>query len=353
MATATVAILSPGEMGAGIARLLRAYNFRIITSNSGRRPSATAYDSYTTDRAAACQIEFVSSDVDLINQADIILSVVPPSESLPTARRVGYAYTYVARGNKPPLYFIDLNATSPGLAERIEEVFARPGIGGTGVRFVDGAILGGPPEYVQTAENPGGAWRKPRIVVSGPERLVGEAGQRLEEALGLKWVGDRVGQASGLKMCFASLTKGLNGLAIQSFTTAANLSLLPELKEEISAYFPPLLDFLERSVPATPPKAYRCVREMEEIADTHSQTGFSRAVFSGIAEVYRGVAQDDELGKERFDRRNRGTTVEDFAECIREGLSRKEEENNRANAAAAAGWVQQPPGRAVERMLVD
>lgn len=170
-------------------------------------PSFPHRSSYTTDRAAACHIEFVSSDVDLINQADFILSVVPPSESLPTARRVGYAYTYVARGNKPPLYFIDLNATSPGLAERIEEVFARPGIGGTGVRFVDGAILGGPPEYVPTPENPGGEWRKPRIVLSGPERLVGEAGQRLEEALGFKWVGDRVGQASGLKMCFASLTK--------------------------------------------------------------------------------------------------------------------------------------------------
>lgn len=120
---------------------------------------------------------------------------------MPIARRVGYAYTYVARGNKPPLYFIDLNATSPGLAEKTEEVFARPGMSGTGVRFVDGAILGGPPEFIE------GQWRKPRIVVSGPERLVGEAGQRLEEALGLRWVGERVGQASGLKMCFASLTK--------------------------------------------------------------------------------------------------------------------------------------------------
>lgn len=163
--------------------------------------STSTYSSYTTDRATASQIEFVNSDVDLINQADFILSVVPPSESLPIARRVGYAYTYVARGNKPPLYFIDLNATSPGLAEKTEEVFARPGMSGTGVRFVDGAILGGPPEFVD------GQWRKPRIVVSGPERLVGEAGQRLEEALGLRWVGERVGQASGLKMCFASLTK--------------------------------------------------------------------------------------------------------------------------------------------------
>lgn len=132
---------------------------------------------------------------------------------------------------------------------------------------------------------------------------------------------------------------------MQSFTTASHLSLLPELKEELEAYFPPLLTFLERTIPSTPPKAYRCVREMEEIADTHSQTGFSRAVFSGIAEVYRGVAQDEELGKERPEERIRGTTVEDFAECVKEGLNRKEEENNRAGEK----WM----GRAVERMLVD
>jgi len=84
---------------------------------------------------------------------------------------------------------------------------------------------------------------------------------------------------------------------------------------------------------------------MEEIADTHSQTGFSRAVFSGIAEVYRGVAQDDELRKERPEGRVRGTTVEDFADCVREGLNRKEEANNRAGEERK--W------RTVESMLID
>jgi 3-hydroxyisobutyrate dehydrogenase-like beta-hydroxyacid dehydrogenase len=163
--------------------------------------------SYTYDRAAAAQIEFVSSDVDLINQADFILSIVPPSEALPTARRVGYAYTYANRGNRSPLFYLDLNAISPSLAESIEDVFMKPAIGGNGaLRFVDGAILGGPPEFVPDGEG-GGEWTKPRVVVSGRERLTGEAGARLVEVLGLRWVGERVGQASGLKMCFASLTK--------------------------------------------------------------------------------------------------------------------------------------------------
>lgn len=86
---------------------------------------------------------------------------------------------------------------------------------------------------------------------------------------------------------------------------------------------------------------------MEEIADTHSQTGFSRAVFSGIAEVYRSVAQDEEFKEERPGVRTRGTTVEDFADCVREGLHRKQEANNRAGEEKK--WM----GRAVERMLID
>jgi len=87
-------------------------------------------------------------------------------------------------------------------------VFSKPTAGANSVvRFIDGAILGGVPEFMQGPGGVGGVWRKPRVVVSGKEKLVGDGGRLLEEVLGLRWVGDRVGQASGLKMCFASLTK--------------------------------------------------------------------------------------------------------------------------------------------------
>lgn len=350
MAGTTVAILSPGEMGSGIACLLKAHQFRVITSISGR-------SSYTYNRAIASKIEFVSSDIDLINQADFILSIVPPSEALPTARRVGYAYTYAARGNKSPLYYFDLNAVSPNLAEKVQDVFSKPTAGANNVvRFIDGAILGGVPEFIQGPGGVGGVWRKPRVVVSGKEKLVGDSGRLLEEVLGLRWVGDRVGQASGLKMCFASLTKGLTGLAVQSFTTASNLSLLPALKEELAIFYPPLLTFLESAVPNVPPKAYRFVREMEEIADTHAEAGFSRAVFSGIADIYRGVAQDEVLGKERSGERNKGQTVDDFADTYGEGMRRREEVNRNGNNGGVQDGVELEKkwmGRAVERMAID
>jgi hypothetical protein len=93
------------------------------------------------------------------------------------------------------------------------------------------------------------------------------------------------------------------GLATQSFTSAERMGLLPALKEELGAYAPPLgshlLGFLENHVTRVPTVAFRWVREMEEIADTHAETGFEHDVFRGIAEVYRSVSEDSEVGRRR------------------------------------------------------
>lgn len=78
-----------------------------------------------------------------------------------------------------------------------------------------------------------------------------------------------------------------------------------------------------------PPKAYRWVREMEEIAATYAEEGgFERALFEGVAGVYRFVAEDTVLGAEKMGVRKRGRTVEDVAAAMGEGLEakRKKEE---------------------------
>jgi Domain of unknown function (DUF1932) len=113
------------------------------------------------------------------------------------------------------------------------------------------------------------------------------------------------------------------------------------------------MDFLEKAVPSVPPKAYRFVRELEEVADTHAEAGFSRAVFSGIADIYRGVAQDDILGKERTEERSRGQTVDDFADTYWEGMRRREEKNLNRHQQDGGGPPEKWMGRAVERMLID
>ena len=76
-----------------------------------------------------------------------------------------------------------------------------------------------------------------------------------------------------------------------------------------------------------PPKAYRWVNEMEEIAMCHSDEGCfegeGKGIFDGVAAVYRSVADDTVLGEEKTERRKRGLTVEDVAECMGEGLRNK------------------------------
>lgn len=81
-----------------------------------------------------------------------------------------------------------------------------------------------------------------------------------------------------------------------------------------------------------PPKAYRWVREMEEIGMCHGETGFvggegegeeGKGIFGEIAEVYRTVANETVLGEEKTEKRKRGLSVKDVAQCMTDGLASK------------------------------
>lgn len=127
-------------------------------------------------------------------------------------------------------------------------------------------------------------------------------------------------------MCFASLTKGLTALSIQSFTTAHRLGVLPELKSHLSQYSPKTLELAERGVVGMPPKAYRWVREMEEIAATHEVDGGFEGeenVFRAIARVYDLVAHGTDLGDEVTESRERGKSGEDVALLMSEGIDKR------------------------------
>jgi hypothetical protein len=97
-------------------------------------------------------------------------------------------------------------------------------------------------------------------------------------------------------MCFASLTKGLTALALQSFTTAYTLGILPELQEHLDAVAPGIGAMTRRSVVGCVPKAYRWVAEMEEISRTFREDGGwggeGEDVFGAVAGVFRAVAED-------------------------------------------------------------
>lgn len=82
------------------------------------------------------------------------------------------------------------------------------------------------------------AGTKPSVVVSGPHSLddAPTSGAHLTKVLNMKHIADTIRPTSGLKMCFASTTKGLTAIAIQSFTTAHTLGVLDDLQAHLEHY---------------------------------------------------------------------------------------------------------------------
>ncbi|KAF2155866.1 6-phosphogluconate dehydrogenase C-terminal domain-like protein [Myriangium duriaei CBS 260.36] len=272
-------------------------------------------------RAIAASIDLVDSDADLAQQADYILSIVPPHDAEATAQRIISALTN-APARTEPLYYLDLNAISPRLARSINTLFQPLG---DHVRFVDGGIIGGPPTC-QDPQHPENGWSRPSIPMSGrwdvSESPV--AGPELAQTLHARHIGPNVGAASGLKMCFAALHKGFTALAVESFTTAHRLGVLGELKTEL-AETGSKAGQMAQGLVKMPPKAYRWVREMEEIDETFAEDGGfeNERIFAAVARLYDTIATGTELGGEITEKRKRGQTVDDVAECMSEGLEQR------------------------------
>lgn len=211
-----------------------------------------------------------------------------------------------------PLYYVDLNAISPRSARNIASLFAQ----NTKIRFVDGGIIGPPPSLSQA-----GKWSKPSLPTSGPHPLP----DHLSETLNAFRLSDAVGAASGLKMCFASLTKGLAAIAVQSFSTAAQLGVLPELQRHLGTYSPKTLELAERGMVGCRGRAGRWVGEMEEINECFKEVGgWEREMFGGAAGVFSKVA---EVVSERAEEETgTGSTADDVAEMMAEVASRRSRE---------------------------
>jgi L-threonate 2-dehydrogenase len=291
--TVTVAVLSPGDMGHAVGAVLRHGGARVITNLEGRseRTAALARDA---------DIEDVGSDEALVQDAGVVLSILVPAE----AERVGERVARAVQATGSDVVYVDCNAIAPqsvrGIGERLTAA---------GARFVDAGIIGGPPKV-------GGSG--PRFYASGEHAAAFAAlGQH---GLDVRVMGTDVGQASGLKMCYAALTKGLTALATELLVAGRAMGLSDALEAELRSGQGSLYAGLERSVPGMPPKAYRWVGEMEEIAATFGALGLTPKMLEGAADLNRFV-EETPLGRETPERRTRGTTLEDVVAVLAEALT--------------------------------
>lgn len=287
----TVGILSPGDMGHAIGKRLHEHGLHVITNLQGRSARTAAL-------AQAAGISAVADDETLVREADILLSILPPARAANFARRIAKALSVTGAD----LLFVDCNAIAPTTTQEIDQLITE-----AGAAFVDGGIIGGPPRTGSEG---------PRIYVSGQRA----ADVALLSAYGLdiRVIGTRSGQASGLKMCYASLTKGLTALATEALVAGRALGLQDTLLAEFQQLS--LFSTLERSIPGMPPKAYRWVGEMEEIAHTFSDLGLPPQMPQGAATLYHFI-EGTVLGSETPEQRQHGQTLQDVVSILADALS--------------------------------
>jgi len=270
----TIALFGAGAMGSAVGRRLAESGARVITFLEGRSEA-------TIERARAAGLEAAS--LSAFAEADIILSIIPPAEALKVADLIAPVLRDASR--KPP--FVDLNAISPKTMEALAAKLAP-----SGVKVIDGSIIGGPPVSGKVSGKPG-----PVICLSGD--LAVEPGLLAGFGLKIRRIKGRVGAASALKMCYAGINKGMTGLSAAMLLAAARNGAGQALKVELAESQAEHLQRLRHSIPDMYPKAYRWVAEMEEISEFLGADDPAALIFKGMAGIFQTI-DDDRNGSQEL-----------------------------------------------------
>lgn len=263
MSLPVIAILMPGDMGHGVGAALVAAGHTVLTCLAGRSDATRAL-------ASKAGIQDVPTLVNLVERADIILSILPPSAASDLATEIASAMN---EAGKTPVY-VDCNAISPGTAREVGSI-----VSAAGGSFIDAGIIG-------LAPGKGGGTR---FYVSGADV---SAMQSLDgkgfQVIGL---GTEVGRASAMKMVYAALTKGTWTLQTAVMLAAERLGLTQELTAEFAFSQKPALDAMRARIPRLPADSERWIGEMEEIATTFADAGVTSNFHEGAADIFRVLAQ--------------------------------------------------------------
>ena len=259
MSVHTVAILSPGDMGSGVGYALGQNEIDVITCLRGRSDR-------TRQLAAQAHFRDIPTLGLLVEQADLILSILVPDQAVSMAQQVANAM----RSTGKHAVYADCNAVSPQTTRKMAAI-----IDGAGGQYVDGGIIGGSP----TRGAP------PRFYVSGEHADI--VAQLDGKGITVKPLGEEIGRASGIKMCYAALTKGTSTLQTALLTAAESMNLTDELIAEFEFSQPAALSQMSSGISRLPPNAHRWVGEMEEIASTFANLGITPSFHKGAAEMYR------------------------------------------------------------------
>jgi hypothetical protein len=319
-----VGILHPGAMGAQVGAQLTASAAASATATASVTPTASVTaaaaggvevwwvgagrSAQSRARAEAAGLRDAGSLEALADVCGIILSVCPPASALDVARAVA-ATSFSG-------IYVDANAISPEHAVDVAALFNGR------ARVVDGGIVGGPPR--QRGEG------ATRLYLSGPDSAAVEEVRALfaETALEPHVLDGPIGQASALKLSFASFNKISHLLAAQSYALASGHGVLDELLTLAAHAVPGTLLARPRQVTSAGPRAWRWAPEMAEIAAACAAVG----VPGDTAELASAAFERWAAMKGRED-----VTVEELVQGLRGGDGQEKTDPDTDTSTNGAG----------------
>ncbi|MGE7439527.1 NAD(P)-dependent oxidoreductase [Kitasatospora sp. NPDC001175] len=252
-------------MGAAVAACAMSAGARVLWCPAGRSAA-------TIERAQQTGLELVAELFELLERAEVVLSLCPPAAAEDVAREVAeHRFTGV---------YVEGNAISPSRVKRIADL-----VGRSARAVVDGSVIGSPPV--------GGKHAK--LFLSGPSgatTLV--AGLFSGTAVSTPVLGEEIGQASALKVSYTAYQKASRVLAALSYGLAqhhgVDRALLDVASKRPGSYLVET-DYITK----TAARAWRWAPEMEEAAETLRAAGLPDEVLRAVADTLRrwNAARDD------------------------------------------------------------
>ncbi|MGA0934580.1 MAG: DUF1932 domain-containing protein [Pseudohongiellaceae bacterium] len=262
-----IGILHPGEMGSAVAATLVNSGMQVGWCSNDRSAATRA-------RAEALGLTAHTSLQALCDNSDLVISVCPPHAAIAQAEAVlacGYQGIYA-----------DINAIAPATMQQIASSLTA-----TGISVIDGGIIGLPPVARGTT------W----LYLSGPgaEQLgpCFKAGP-----MEVKVLGRKIGQASGLKMCFAANSKGTAAMHTAILGAAEAMGVREALEQQWDIYTPGFTAKTHSRIRQVARKAWRFTGEMQEIASTLATCGMPPAFHQGAADIYERQAEFKDTAEE-------------------------------------------------------
>ncbi len=282
-----IGVMSPGDMGQAVAQQLKQRGYNVCTALDQRsaRSKALAREAGLTD---------VGTIARLTEQCEVILSIMNPGAALEFSGEVALAL----RANRRQPLFVDCNAIAPVTMQAVNA-----NITGAGGRCADAGIIGPPPR--------GAA--KMNLYVSGPEAR--ELEQLATPQINVFVLSERVGDASAIKICYGAMNKGMIALALEVLIAARRLGVEAAFETQLLKTHRDVYDRIIGGLPVMPPKAYRWVPEMLEIARTFESVGMTPRVFQGAADIYESVAATA-LGRETPESRDQSRGGKDVVRML-------------------------------------